>query len=213
MSVIILTISIAGRETPPKARPAMRKSRKPLPLREWQKAQRIRAERRKRLPRWMVAMGIGSAVLMATIALPPRPLFVWNASASTPIGLYYIGSRAALKRGDPVAVWLPELMRRFAAERRYLPRNIPALKRVAAINGDTVCAAGKHVYVEGKLTAERQSVDTKGRAMPLWEGCKTLGQGELFLLNSDAKNSFDGRYIGITKASDVIGKVTFLCAG
>ena len=136
----------------------MRKSRKtgiPLPLCEWQKTQRIKAEQRKGLRRWMFGIGVGSAVLVTTIAFPPRPFFVWNASASTPIGLYYIGSDVALNRGDLVAVWLPERMRQFAAQRHYLPRNIPALKRIVAINGDTVCAAGKHIYVNRKHTADR----------------------------------------------------------
>lgn len=194
----------------------MRKSRKagaPLPLREWQKVQRIKAEKRKRLQRWAVGISIGSALLVTTIALPPRPWFVWNASASTPIGLYYIGSRTAFKRGELVAVRLPEPMRQFAAERRYLPRNIPALKRIAAVHGDTICAFENRVFVNGKQFTDRLSVDTKDRVMPHWEGCKNLGQGELFLLNSDVKNSFDGRYIGTIKASDVIGKATLLCAG
>lgn len=190
-----------------------RKTSSPLPVREWQEAQRVKADHRKRLRRWIVGIGIGSAVLATTIVLPPRPWFVWNASASTPIGLYYIGSRTALKRGDLVAVRLPELVRQFAAERHYLPRNIPALKRIAAIHGDTICAAGDRIYMNGIHAADRRSIDTMGRPMPLWEGCQTLGQGELFLLNSDVKNSFDGRYIGITQTFDVIGKATLICTG
>lgn len=191
----------------------MRKSRKPLPLREWQKAQQIRAERRKRLRRWLVCIGAGLGLLLITIAFPLRPWFIWNASASTPVGLYYIGFDEALKRGDLVALRLPKSVRLFAAERHYLPGNIPALKRIVAVQNDTVCAAGNRIFVNGKQMVHRLPADTKGRAMPFWEGCKTLRRGDLFLLNEDAKNSFDGRYIGITQTSDVIGKVTLLWAG
>lgn len=194
----------------------MRKSKifgKPLPLNEWQMVQRAKARKRTRIWRWIIGIGVGTIFLAATIALPPRPFFIWNASASTPIGLYYIGPAHFLKRGDLVAVRLPEPMRRLAAERRYLPRNIPALKRIVAVQGDSVCAIGRRIFVNGESVAERLIVDSKGRSMPLWEGCRTLGWGDLFLLNSGVRNSFDGRYIGITKTSDVLGKATLLCAG
>lgn len=188
-------------------------SRKPLPLREWQAQQRYDVRKRERLRRWVFGIGFGAAILATTIAVPPRSFFVWNASSSTPIGLYYIGSDHSLKRGDLVAVWLPEPMRRLAAQRRYLPRNIPAIKRIAAIRGDKVCAVGEHIYVNGHRVTNRLIVDSKGHAMPWWEGCRALGQGDIFLLNSDAVKSFDGRYTGITKTSDVLGQATLLCAG
>ncbi|MFT5331035.1 MAG: conjugative transfer signal peptidase TraF [Parasphingorhabdus sp.] len=194
----------------------MRKSKifgKPLPLNEWQMVQRAKARKRTRIWRWIIGIGVGTTLLAATIAFPLRPLLIWNASASTPIGLYYIGSAPFLKRGDLVAVWLPEPMRGLAAERRYLPRNIPALKRIVAVQGDRVCAIGRRIFVNGESVAERLIVDSKGRPMPLWEGCRALGLGDLFLLNSGARNSFDGRYIGVTKTSDVLGKATSLCPG
>lgn len=40
------------------------------------------------------------------------------------------------------------------------------------------------------------AVDGKQRVLTSWEGCRLLLKGELFLLNSDAKASFDSRYFG-----------------
>ncbi len=39
----------------------------------------------------MLAATIGvAAALVATIVLEPLPLYIWNASASVPIGLYHL---------------------------------------------------------------------------------------------------------------------------
>ena len=49
--------------------------------------------------------------------------------------------------------------------------------------------------------------------MPRWQGCYRLSKTQVFLINEEAANSFDGRYIGISKTSDVIGKATLLWVG
>ena len=47
-----------------------------------------------RLPAKPTALiGLGAAALATTIALPPTPWLVWNASASAPIGLYAVSGR------------------------------------------------------------------------------------------------------------------------
>ena len=46
------------------------------------------------------------------------------------------------------------------------------------------------------------------RPLPVWQGCRTLGTGELLLLNPDHPDSLDGRYFGPLPASAVIGRAT-----
>jgi conjugative transfer signal peptidase TraF len=174
---------------------------------------RIKEQRRRRLRNETIALGVGLVALVTTIIVTPRPLFVWNASASATIGLYFVSSRSGLERGDMAALWLPPRHRRLAADRGYLPHNIPAIKRVVAVPGDSVCALGSRISVNGKWIADRHTGDAKGRPMPWWQNCKRLGQDELFLLNEEAANSFDGRYIGISKTSDVIGEASLLWRG
>lgn len=171
---------------------------------------RIREQRRRRARNQSIALGLGLAALCATIIVTPRPLFVWNASASAPTGLYFVTSKSGLERGDMAALWLPPRARRIAAQRRYLPHNIPAIKRVVAVTGDSVCALGSRISVNGQWIADRHPFDGKGRAMPWWQNCKRLGKDELFLLNEEAANSFDGRYIGISQRSDVIGEASLI---
>lgn len=100
-----------------------------------------------RLPAKPTALiGLGAAALATTIALPPTPWLVWNASASAPIGLYAVSGRQDIASGDMVLVRVPDRWRRLAAERRYIPINIPLVKRVAAAPGDRVCARGREIY-------------------------------------------------------------------
>jgi conjugative transfer signal peptidase TraF len=151
------------------------------------------------------AAAVAATALAATAIRPPRPLLVWNASASTAQGLYAIIGGGESRIGETVVAWPPDEARRLAAERKYLPAGVPLVKRVAAVAGDRVCAAGEAVFVGDRLEALRKSEDAAGRPLPWWTGCIRLRQGELLLLNR-AADSFDGRYFGITPPSDVIGR-------
>jgi type IV secretory pathway protease TraF len=95
--------------------------------------------------------------------------------------------------------------------RHYLPANVPLVKRVAAAEGDIVCARNGQVYVNGVWAAWQRPYDGAGRPMPAWQGCRTLGQNNLFLL-MEAPDSFDGRYFGPTMASDIVGRASLLWA-
>ena len=46
--------------------------------------------------------------------------------------------------------------------------------------------------------------------MPAWSGCRTLGPDAYFLLMAGVADSFDGRYFGITREADVVGKAQLL---
>lgn len=131
------------------------------------------------------------------------PEFVWNASASSPIGLYRIESRRP-KIGDYVLVEPTDALKSFIIERGYLPPEIPLLKRVAAIAGDEICRENERVFVNGAHVADALLVDSLGRKMPDWDGCILLRGDEVFLLN-DAARSLDGRYLGATNVSQIIG--------
>lgn len=146
------------------------------------------------------------SVLATSASLVPTPRLVWNASASAPIGFYWrVAGRPS--RGDLVLARAPLWARRLAAERRYLPLNIPIIKRVAAVAGDVVCASGDAISIDGRAVAHRLSSDRMGRPLPSWEGCETLGAGEFFLLMPEVPDSFDGRYFGVTERRDIIGRL------
>lgn len=180
-----------------------------LPLFRWGDELRAARDVRRRLRRRIMAIAALTLGLAATIALPPRPMLLWNASASSPIGLYAVAGSENIAPGDTVIARVPEPYRLFAAGRHYIPANVPLVKRVAAAPSDTVCALGREIFVNGRWVAERRVTDGHRRPMPWWNGCTTLGNGALFLL-MDNPASFDGRYFGPTARGDIVGKAALL---
>lgn len=174
-----------------------------------------RACRAGRLRRWVwgaAALVPLVAGLAATLVWTPRPLLVWNASASAPIGAYAIANPKGAGTGDMVIARTPAPWVRFAGERSYIPVGVPLVKRVAASSGDTVCAIGGRIFVNGRPAAERRRLDGFGRLLPWWTGCIALGRDHVLLL-MDNPQSFDGRYFGPTRREDIVGKARHICAG
>jgi conjugative transfer signal peptidase TraF len=175
-----------------------------LPLLRWGAELRRAARRRRRL-RLAATGAIAAALLAVTATVPPRPRLVWNVSASAPVGLYRVTPGAPLKRGDMVVAWTPVPFRRLAAERHYLPRNVPLVKRIAALVGDRVCGIGGELTVNGRPVATRRRHDGAGRPLPAWTGCETLTDGRYLLLMAGSA-SFDGRYFGPIGANAIVGR-------
>lgn len=203
-------------ERPEKAGHAPSPRKPSMPLATGMEGGRNRAGRRRRLGSrayLMVAgMAVGLVALGGTILLPPAPRLLWNASASAPVGLYLVDPASLPARGDLVIAWPPETARRLAAGRNYLPANVPLVKRVAAVQGDLVCARGTRIAINGITVAARQAVDGLGRALPQWQGCFRLGQGAYFLLMREHADSFDGRYFGAVGAGNLVGRARLLWA-
>lgn len=179
------------------------------PLPAWGDALRTARQHRAKRRRRAVFVGAGIALVLGSAALPPAPWLLWNATASAPIGLYRVQADALVEPGDMVISRVPQAFRSMAAERRYVPVDVPLVKRVVAYAGDEVCALDRRIFVDGRPVAERRAVDGHGRAMPVWSGCVRLRGRQIFLLMNDP-DSFDGRYFGITEGNDVIGKATLL---
>ncbi|MGX9181902.1 S26 family signal peptidase [Mesorhizobium sp. BHbdii] len=152
---------------------------------------------------------IGLLLGFAALA-KPTPWLVWNASASAPVGLYWVGS-AAPARDDLVLVRPPDYVAHLAAERGYLPRNVALVKRLAALPSEHVCAFKDAIIIGGDIVARRLKIDAKGRPLPWWNGCRALAGDEVFLLGSDNVGSFDSRYFGPVPAANIIGRLVPLC--
>lgn len=176
-----------------------------LPLMAWGEQLRRRKAKRRREVAAAAIASITAGLVVGTIIAPRAPHWVWNATASAPIGLYHVSLGAEPIRGTMVIARLPDAVRPLATERRYIPVNVPLVKHVGAVPGDTVCAIGPYIRIDGKDVAIRRAVDGHGRAMPWWSGCHLLRQGEIFLLSSDVATSFDGRYFGVSSRADIIG--------
>lgn len=156
----------------------------------------------------IVAM-LGCAVLAVAPAwIDHRPHFIWNASASVPVGLYRVEPVDRIAVSDIAVVMPPQPLASFLAERQYLPNGVPLLKRVLALKGTAVCRQGTAIIIHGVTVGLARERDSRGRPLPAWQGCRVIADGEVFLMNRDAADSFDGRYFGPVPLTSVIGRAT-----
>ena len=148
-----------------------------------------------------------AALALSTIVASPAKRYVWNLSASVPIGLYRLRPVGKLAVSDIVAVEPPEALARFLADGRYLPRGLLLLKQVAALPGETVCRTSLAITIDDGWAAQARQRDGRGQLLPDWQGCRVVADGEVFLMNAQSADSLDGRYFGVLPVSAIIGQV------
>lgn len=144
----------------------------------------------------VLALSLLVVACAALVTAHAQPVMIYNPSQSVPSG-FYLRSGEPPGRGDFVTVAAFEVAPEYAALRGYADRSDRFLKRVAATEGQLVCAEGETISIDGADVATRIERDSEGRTLPSWDGCLRLGVGELFLLG-DTEDSFDGRYWGPT---------------
>jgi len=160
--------------------------------------------------RWSIL----AAGLLACLALHtgPRPRLLLNTTASVPVGLYGLSPAGSPRAGDLVVVGPDPTLAAFLDQGGWLPRGVPLIKPVAAVAGQSVCRVGQTVTIDGHRIAPALGVDGRGRPLPTWSGCRTLGSGEVFLL-APAPGSLDGRYFGVTDGSRILARARPLLVG
>ena len=152
----------------------------------------------------LIAITLLIAIALVLVTwLSPSPIVIWNASKSVPVGWYWVEHRnpnlhefAVIKLED----W-PQI---YAAQRGYLPEKVWLLKPVAAVYPAVVCRFGNYVFVDGNRVAKAKNFDHQHRHLASWKGCHVLQFDELFVI-ARPKNSFDSRYFGPIKISQVTG--------
>ena len=138
--------------------------------------------------------------------IPIAPRLIWNATASTPTGLYALHPVERLSSLDLVAVRPPQPIADYLADGGFLPKGMPLLKHVMAMPGQTVCRANDVITVDGIEVGNAHDRDHLDRPLPRWNGCRTLRSGELFLMNPTVPDSLDGRYFGPLPVTSVIAR-------
>lgn len=122
-----------------------------------------------------------------------QDVLVYNSSNSIPRG-WYVRQAGSIVRGAIVTVRATDVAPDYARLQDFTRFDDRFIKRIAAADGDIVCADGPNVTINGVRTLMRATRDRAGRALPTWSGCRTLS-GEVFLAG-DTPDSFDGRYWG-----------------
>jgi type IV secretory pathway protease TraF len=57
----------------------------------------------------------------------------------------------------------------------YLPRGVPLLKPILALDGQTVCRVGPLITIDGREMGIARDKDRSGRPLPSWQGCRVIG--------------------------------------
>jgi conjugative transfer signal peptidase TraF len=150
---------------------------------------------------YFASLGVGLSALFH-----PAPKLIWNASPSVPVGLYAVQSPGVLHVAELVVVTPPEPLASFLAARGYLPEGVPLLKHILALPGQTVCRHGRTITVDGSAVGQALARDRRGRSLPDWQGCRLIGNGEVFLMNRRPEDSLDGRYFGPLPTAAITGR-------
>ncbi|AQR61688.1 hypothetical protein BZG35_08510 [Brevundimonas sp. LM2] len=161
-----------------------------------------------RRPPIIVLALVALLAVLAPLAAPERPpLWVWNPSASAPIGLWRIAPGAPVDVGDWVLVDPPADLAAWLDAADYLPAGLPLVKRLAARGPSVVCRHGTTVRLDGRVVARARSRDHLGRPLPVWSGCRRLEPDEIVLFTAHPA-SLDSRYFGVIPADRIIGRAT-----
>lgn len=148
-----------------------------------------------------------AGVMSSLMLTSPRPLLVWNMTASAPVGLYALHRTNQLSHGDLIAILPTESQADFLSQRGFLGQGALLLKHIAALTGQLVCRQDNHILIDERIVATARRHDHLGRDLPQWQGCRRLTSREIFLLNA-APDSLDSRYFGPFHTRSVIGRAT-----
>ena len=152
---------------------------------------------------YFATMGV---TVSAFVDLPKK--LIWNVTASAPIGLYAVQPPDGIEITDLAVVAPPEPVADILEAGGYVPRGVPLMKRVLALPGQKVCRENLLVTVNGIAMGTARERDSHGRNLPVWQGCRTIAEGEVFLMNWQSADSLDGRYFGPLPARSIVGRAT-----
>ncbi|MDB4950462.1 MAG: traF [Gemmatimonadetes bacterium] len=151
-----------------------------------------------------------SAVAFTAVAVAVLLGLRFCLTPSIPLGVYQTVQGEAPAPGLVVMVCLTEPAASLAARRGYIGDGRPVRdgcadgleplgKRVLATGGDTVAVADRGLAVNGRPVPRtaRLPRDSYGRPLPLYPaGVYVVHAGDLWVVATDSRRSFDSRYFG-----------------
>ena len=150
-------------------------------------------------------LGISAAAiaLLGVASVNARDWLLYNHTPSVPTG-WYVRSSDEIARGALVTVRAQDVAPDYAEARNFSDAGDRFIKRIAANEGDSVCADGETIRINDRTVAHRASRDSEGRDLPRWSGCTVLSADEVFLMG-DTPDSFDSRYFGVVREDAIEG--------
>ncbi len=161
-------------------------------------------------------LGAGLLLFFVPVLSATCTPFMWTTTHSLPWGIYR-RTHESIERGRLVHFCLPEFFARYALERGYVHGGLcpgatqELVKIVAAVGGDEVEIRPEGVSVNGLLIPNTPVYvnDSQGRMHHLWHpvGEFIVPDGQVFLVSNFHPRSWDSRYFGCLKVSEIRGTV------
>ncbi|MBK6705882.1 MAG: S26 family signal peptidase [Caulobacteraceae bacterium] len=128
----------------------------------------------------IAAACVSAVVLIAAAELNRRDVVLFNATPSVPTG-FYLRTETPVVKGAFVTVRAADVAGRYATLRQFTDTGDRFIKRVAAREGDRVCAEGERVSVglrphQGHARQRRTRTADMGR-LPCFAGWRVLPDG------------------------------------
>ena len=131
-----------------------------------------------------------------------------NLTESLPVGVYVRVPKFEIECGDYVVYEPSEEIKNLIRENGWGDGEQKFLKLVGGVQGDEYEVEEKHriFLVNGKFAGQVFRTDTAGNKLPQLQGKFKVGEGEILPLGTNLR-SFDGRYTGTIKTSEIEAKV------
>ena len=144
-------------------------------------------------------------LVLNILGIYTRKSFVINISSSIPVGIYKVDKSTDFKRRDIVTFSTKKY--KDILDYPGSIKNITFSKYIAGISGDYIRIENNKIYINNKEKGNIFKVDELNNKLPqLKEKEYIVKEDEVFVLGTNDK-SFDSRYYGCIKKSDVIYKL------
>lgn len=155
----------------------------------------------------LIGAATAAGVCLAGDWLPLRLGYCLNITPSEPVGFYRLVPGGAAR--DALVLLKQPHDSAASVLRRYVPANLPLIKRVAAIPGDVVEVGGHAVYVNGIAWPDSAPLthDEEGRPLrPYPFGTYRVRAGQIWVMSNNPRG-LDSRYFGPVPATSVISRL------
>lgn len=144
-------------------------------------------------------------ITLNLLGIYTRKCFVLNISSSIPIGIYKVDKSIDFKKGDIITFSINNYPNILDYPGNI--KNITFSKYIAGISGDYIKIENNKIYINDKEKGNIFKVDGLDNKLPQFKEKEYMvKEDEIFVLGTNDK-SFDSRYYGCIKKSDVIYKL------
>lgn len=150
---------------------------------------------------------IFSLIIFLTYLYNIKDNYIINPSKSLPRGIYKLYPPQNIKKGDIVVFRIPDKLQNYMKQRGYILSNVNTLmKKVAAFSDDKIEIKNNEIYVNNISWGKIYEYDSKNRPLKKYKNKTIILKKDEFLPLSSEDKSFDGRYFGPIKTSDILSK-------